>query len=80
MRVKATRIGYYGHRRRREGEVFDLAPRKILKDGKEVVLSPEQQFSNSWMEKVTKLAKGKAKAEPEFVEEETEADNDQEVI
>lgn len=39
MRVKATRIGYYGNKRQKEGEQF--------------VLKSEKDFSKTWMEKVT---------------------------
>lgn len=58
LRVQATRNGYYGNIRRYEGEVFFLVPKKGKrrdpKTGKEreVVYSPEDQFSESWMEKV----------------------------
>jgi len=38
MEVKATRLGYYGLRRRRPGETFTIAD--------------EKDFSNKWMEKV----------------------------
>ena len=38
MKVKATRLGYYKHKRRREGDVFSL-------------LDPSH-FSTRWMEKV----------------------------
>ena len=34
-------VGYYGHKRRREGEVFSLVPQK-RKDG--TIITPEQQF------------------------------------
>lgn len=40
MQVRATRIGFYGKKRRREGDVFPL--------------TDEKHFSESWMEDVTK--------------------------
>lgn len=58
MKVRAKRLGYYGHRRRREGDTFDLEPikkeRKDSKTGrtKEVIIAPEQQFSERWMERL----------------------------
>ena len=42
MKVKATRIGYYNHKRRREDEIF------MLKD--------ESHFSERWMEKASTSA------------------------
>lgn len=45
--VKATGLGYYDHRRRREGDVFTLKPYQT-RDGK--VVSAKQQFSKNWME------------------------------
>ena len=39
MRVRATRLGYFGHMRRRSGDVFDLD-------------DSEYQFSPRWMEEV----------------------------
>jgi len=38
MKVKALQLGYYEHKRRREGDVFDLVE--------------EKHFSKNWMEKV----------------------------
>lgn len=38
MKVKATRLGYYNHRRRREGDVFELMDDKA--------------FSKRWMERL----------------------------
>jgi hypothetical protein len=49
--------GYYDHKRRVAGEVFILkAITKIGKDGKKVIIAPENQFSERWMEKVDKDA------------------------
>ena len=57
MRVRAKSMGYIYNVRKREGEVFDLVPVKGYKKngdvlGEPVVYSPEQQFSDKWMEKV----------------------------
>jgi hypothetical protein len=49
MKVRATQVGYYGHKRQKPGAVFELAPLKN-KDGS--VTSAEQQFSSKWMEQV----------------------------
>lgn len=51
MKVKAIRLGYYQHKRRREGDVFELESVKG-KDGE--IISPEKQFSDKWMVKVGK--------------------------
>ena len=57
MKVRATQLGYYGHKRRYEGSEFELEPIKRIrkdKDGKprEITIMPEQQFSERWMERV----------------------------
>ena len=62
MWVRAKSLGFYGHKRRREGAVFQLEAITRMrmqkdKDGKdiglkEVTIKPEQQFSERWMEKV----------------------------
>jgi hypothetical protein len=49
MRVKALKQGYYGHKRIKPGEEFELKSSQF-QDG-----SPypaEKQFSSSWMEKL----------------------------
>lgn len=64
MRVRATSLGYYNHRRQREGDVFVLKPYTviersangaIIKDEngkpKKKVVTPEMQFSEKWMER-----------------------------
>ena len=58
MKVRAKVVpnqkysGYYDHKRRVAGEVFVLKPRtKIGKDGKKIIISPENQFTARWMEK-----------------------------
>lgn len=45
-------VGYYGHLRRRGGDVFVLQPIKTIRKGKPVVIPVEKQFSERWMEKV----------------------------
>ncbi len=61
MWVRAIRRGYYGHVRRYAadegvpgaGEPFELVPVNATdKDGNAVVISPDKQFSERWMEKV----------------------------
>ena len=54
MKVKATKMGYYNNQRKRTDEEFDLVPIKRKINGKDVVITPEQQFSKEWMEKVEK--------------------------
>lgn len=55
IKVMATRLGYYGNRRRREGDVFELID-LTGKDaeGNSIKISAEKQFSSSWMKKVEK--------------------------
>lgn len=48
MKVRATRLGYYGDRRRKPGEVFELRDRE--RRGKPY--PAEEQFSATWMEKL----------------------------
>jgi len=62
MRVRALTIpnqnysGYHGLKRRKAGEEFSLSPITILRNGKKIIISPESQFSEKWMEKVDKDA------------------------
>ena len=42
MKVRAIRLGYYNHRRRRENEVFELLD--------------EKAFSNKWMVRIEKVS------------------------
>ena len=54
MKVRAIRLGYYNHKRRREGEIFELLD--------------DKSFSNRWMEKLegaTPKAKPKVVEEQE---------------
>lgn len=46
MKVKAIKLGYYDHKRIREGQTFELKP---LKDVKGNIISAEKQFSENWM-------------------------------
>ena len=61
MRVRAITKGYYGDQRKKPGEEFDLVPRKGFKRDssgtkkKPIELSPEDQFSDTWMEKVEQV-------------------------
>ena len=67
MKVRATALGYYGHKRRRPGEVFILKPfkRKITTFNKEtkrndvkiIDVSADMQFSENWMERADSSAK-----------------------
>jgi len=58
MLVRAKRMGYYNHKRIREGEEFVLKTSKgFAQDPNGRVLkakefTPEDQFSTSWMERV----------------------------
>lgn len=49
MKVKALKVGYYAHRRYKEGEEFVLKPIKVKIDGKTSTIPPEKQFSQNWM-------------------------------
>ena len=60
MRVRAKVLpnqkysGYYNHRRRLPGEVFELVGGKRTVNGKEISFAPETTFSPAWMEKIDK--------------------------
>lgn len=68
--VRATRVGFFGHKRIKEGQVFELADLEVkkmeldpkTKKKKEVkfVYKADEQFSPEWMEKVSET---EAKAE-----------------
>jgi len=47
IKVKATQLGYYEHKRRREGDVFVLVPR-VDQFGN--LMTAKSQFSKKWME------------------------------
>lgn len=63
MRVRAKVVpnqkysGYYNHKRRVAGEIFDLIPlARVTKEGKRIVFTPEQQLACSkWVERVDKV-------------------------
>lgn len=69
MRVRATQMGYYNHKRVRVGQEFVLTEQRgVDADRKPIILTPEDQFNARWMEKldveadeVVPKAKGKAK-------------------
>lgn len=64
IKVRAVQMGYYQHKRRREGDVFTLVPlRSVERDGRgnpkkdpktrmtiPCIITPLQQFSDRWME------------------------------
>lgn len=57
MKVKATKLGYFGGRRVKVGEVFDC---------------PQSSFSKNWMEKVSKQTKKEEKVEEKVEEKATD--------
>lgn len=57
IKVKAKQLGYYDLKRRREGDIFELADRKGFRKDASGKLTPmvvkaEDQFSEKWMERV----------------------------
>ena len=55
MKVKATRKGFYGGSIREEDAAFTLEVVEYTgKDGKKAKMSTEDQFSSSWMQKLSK--------------------------
>lgn len=85
MRVRATKLGHYDHKRIREGQVFELKTvqgHRKNKDGKltPIILKPEQQFSESWMERLEASPKAdapvKGRAKKNEVEQEISTDDD----
>lgn len=57
MKVRATRLGYYGHVRMKTGDVFDLVEVEGFKRNKAgknepCTFSPKEQFTDTWMEAV----------------------------
>ena len=70
MKVRAIHLGYYQNKRIRPGQEFELVKiegKKKLKDGKyeDLVLEPEHQFSDRWMEKLEEDEKSSAKPKKE---------------
>lgn len=75
MFVKATQVGYHGHIRKREGDIFKLETISVEKGPKRgLVMTPESQFSKIWMKKASErdMAKYYAKLEEESGEEESD--------
>jgi hypothetical protein len=68
MRVQATRLGYYGEKRQRPGQVFSL--------------SDPKHFSTKWMKPLDEKKSGKKSKHEERVEEgeSSFSTGDQEVI
>lgn len=82
MQVRAKAItgqkysGEYNHRRRVPGEVFTLNTlTRISKDGKKIVISPEAQFSDKWMERVDPKAQAKQQPIEQPASEEIQGDD-----
>lgn len=50
IKVEATQLGYYEHKRRREGDVFVLVTRK---DRYGNTMTAKSQFSKKWMKVVS---------------------------
>jgi len=71
MKVRAIATGYFGNRRIKPGQVFEIKDLKVVKTEidpktknkvkKEVIIKAEEQFSDFWMER---LGKDEAKATP----------------
>jgi hypothetical protein len=79
MKVKAKNLLFYGNKRRKAGEIFDLVEVKGMaldaKTGKmkPVVYSPQQQFSEDSMERVDAagmMPTNQAKGSPQSQESE----------
>lgn len=62
MKVRATKLGFIYNKRKREGDVFELKTvrgysKKAELRGEVIEVTPEQQFSDKWMERVSDDAK-----------------------
>jgi hypothetical protein len=63
MKVRAKTMIYYDDMRRREGEVFELKPIKLVRRDEKTktetvkLLTPEMQFTEEFMEKVDENVK-----------------------
>jgi len=63
VRVKAGMMGYYDHKRRREGDVFNIKGEHEDKNTGKIV----NDFSEKWMEKVSnKIETGTAPPKKKF--------------
>lgn len=71
IKVRATKMGYYDHARRREGDVFTLKPIEgAVKDSdgrnvKKKFFTAREQFSPNWMEEVKMSTPEKITTAPE---------------
>lgn len=74
-------MGYYNHKRIREGDVFELVAKKRV-DG--TIITAEQQFSSRWMEKINEPIKNSfspvVQQEPIIADEPKEIGSDADVI
>lgn len=71
MQVRALRIGFYDNKRRREGQVFEMAEADLkINDGK--LISP------LWVELLDEIPKAQPKAKK--AKEESKSVSDQDVI
>ena len=56
MKVRATKNGFYQNMYRYAGDVFMLVPVEgfagVGSSRKKVIVKPEEQFADSWMEKI----------------------------
>lgn len=52
IKVKAIAVGTYHEGNRQIGDEFFLLPTKVVRDEKEVTLTPEEQFNPRWMVKI----------------------------
>lgn len=86
MKVRAKRLGFYNHSRVREGTVFHLKPRKGKFWDKEQqkfverIQSPEEQFSELWMERWDAKAQKEAAKAAEKAEEMADKEAEESVI
>lgn len=81
MKVRATQLGYYGDKRQKIDDVFDLVSCQVLdkESGEKKTISAESQFSKSWMAKVEN-SKPATRTTAKRQEKETEATGDQNVL
>lgn len=66
MKVKATKLGYYNHKRQREGAVF--------------FLKSKEDFSKNWMEEISEEKSKKPRSKKVVKPEAKAADLNQDVI
>lgn len=76
MKVKATQQGFYDNAIRNEGDEFTIVPVKYKVQGENKTLSTEDQFSKSWMVKLSKPGpKAKSVVEPSAAPQSTSSDS-----